>query len=392
MDVETQVDVGQRIVEIVVTGGPAAGKSTALARLVGMLADHGVRALVVSEMATFVHDAGLHDFAHLAKYDYPSYLRVEEQLLLMQLDLEARFRGIAEALAPATVAIIYDRGTMDVASYVKPSEFQEILRRHELTYHDVRDRYDAVLHLHTAALGAEEHYTTTNNRARRETPQQARDADARTLAAWMGTPHLRIISNCGDFESKLRQVDAAVRHAVGIPVPVEYERGFEVGPVDLNAPELADAVHVAIEQVYLDVGKDGSQLRVRRRTPIGADEPLHAAAGRPSTYVLSRKLPKGPDGGRPEPERIISEREYRQLLTQADPARRPIRKRRVCFAHGAHYFELDLIDHPQRGRLHKLEVEFFQAGGDVELPPFMNVVREVTDDPDWSNAELARIA
>ena len=46
---------------------------------------------------------------------------------------------------------------------------------------DLREaRYDAVLHLVTAADGAELHYTTENNQTRTESPDQARDMDARS--------------------------------------------------------------------------------------------------------------------------------------------------------------------------------------------------------------------
>ncbi|MBQ3724982.1 MAG: hypothetical protein II904_05630, partial [Oscillospiraceae bacterium] len=44
-----------------------------------------------------------------------------------------------------------------------------------------------------AAKGAEAFYTTDNNTARVETLEEAIELDAKTLAAWAGHPHLRII-------------------------------------------------------------------------------------------------------------------------------------------------------------------------------------------------------
>lgn len=38
-------------------------------------------------------------------------------------------------------------------------------------------RYDAIIHLVTAAIGAEKYYTTENNAVRSENLQQARDLD-----------------------------------------------------------------------------------------------------------------------------------------------------------------------------------------------------------------------
>ena len=39
------------------------------------------------------------------------------------------------------------------------------------------ERYDAVIHLETTAIGAEEYYTLQNNECRRETPEEAAALD-----------------------------------------------------------------------------------------------------------------------------------------------------------------------------------------------------------------------
>lgn len=46
-------------------------------------------------------------------------------------------------------------------------------------------RYDAVIHMVTAAIGAERFYTTENNSVRTETPEQARELDIKVLNAWV---------------------------------------------------------------------------------------------------------------------------------------------------------------------------------------------------------------
>lgn len=372
------------MVEIVLTGGPGAGKSSALSRIVPMLQDHGVRCLVVPELATLVHDAGIHDFGHIARSDYPAYLVIEEQLLLMQLDLERRFRALAAALAPAPVVVLYDRGTMDVASYIKPADFSVMLTRHGLGYRQVRDRYDAVVHMVSAACAGDEHYTQANNGTRREDAAEARAADARTLAAWVGTPRLHIVGARSTFEDKLRQVETAVRHTVGIPVPVEHERKFLLGDVDLAAPELSGAVHVAIEQHYLPCPA-GEEMRVRRRAPLidGHDAELHA------TYILTHKRP-APDGGREQREQLITRAQFLEHVARADRDLTPIRKIRICFAWGPHYFELDRFQAGADEPLHVLEVELLSADAPVTLPPFLDIRREVTAERAYRNQALAR--
>jgi hypothetical protein len=75
-------------------------------------------------------------------------------------------------------------------------------------------RYDAVLHLDTAAKGAEAHYKhgeTVDDSGRKvfrhETPAMARAADDQMLAVWAAHPRvLRVRNGPGGFAAKLRAV------------------------------------------------------------------------------------------------------------------------------------------------------------------------------------------
>ena len=58
-------------------------------------------------------------------------------------------------------------------------------------------RYDVVVHMVTAAHGAETFYTTENNVARYEDVPTARIVDNNLQKAWMGHPHHLIIDNNG---------------------------------------------------------------------------------------------------------------------------------------------------------------------------------------------------
>ena len=71
-------------------------------------------------------------------------------------------------------------------------------------------RYDLVLHLVTAADGAEEFYTTANNAARTETAAEARALDRRVAGCWKDHPNLRRVPNDGDFGHKLEAATDAV--------------------------------------------------------------------------------------------------------------------------------------------------------------------------------------
>ena len=74
-----------------------------------------------------------------------------------------------------------------------------------------------MLHLVTAARGAEAHYTTANNSSRTETAEEARLMDDKTLQAWSGHPCLRVARNAeGGFPAKLAFVAEQTLRALAL--------------------------------------------------------------------------------------------------------------------------------------------------------------------------------
>ena len=116
-----------------------------------------------------------------------------------------------------------DRGTMDTRAYVTEDDWQMILEENDWSNWKLRDeRYDLIVHLVTAADGAEEFYTLSNNKARSESPLEARQLDERLRMAYLGH-NLRIIDNSspGGFKSKIRRVMDCICQSVGLPYPGE---------------------------------------------------------------------------------------------------------------------------------------------------------------------------
>lgn len=78
---------------------------------------------------------------------------------------------------------------MDGAAYTNEDVWQAILDETGWSTIQLRDRrYEAVIHLMTAAEGAEDFYTSENNAARYESLEEARRIDKRLINAWVGHP------------------------------------------------------------------------------------------------------------------------------------------------------------------------------------------------------------
>jgi hypothetical protein len=133
----------------------------------------------------------------------------------LQIDIEKFFEEEAKN-QKKDVIILTDRGVLDNFAYCTPKVKQNV---YDQTGWDENfvciNRYDMVIHLVTAAQGAEEYYTLENNEARTETAEVARFLDKKTHEEWMLHPKLTVIDNSvKGFQNKLNRVVNAVSSLV----------------------------------------------------------------------------------------------------------------------------------------------------------------------------------
>ena len=356
--------------KIVITGGPCAGKSTAMSRIQKTFSQQGYKVIFVSETATELITGGVTPWECDTNVSY--------QMCQMQLQLykESIYEQGAKAMGADKVLIVCDRGTLDNKAYMSESEFAEVLKQLNRNEVELRENYDAVFHLVTAAKGAEQFYTLENNEARTETPQQAAEMDDKLIAAWTGHPHLRIIDNSTDFEAKIKRLLAEIAAFLGEPEPYEIERKFLIGYPDIGWLEhLPNCQKVEIIQTYLDVNLN-HEVRIRQRGLDGS-----------YTYYQTTKK-KINDLKRVEVERRLSQQEYLHLLMEADTGCRQIRKTRYCLVYENQYFEIDIF--PFWSEQAIVEIELRDEQQEIYFPEELRVLREVTEDEDYKNVSLAK--
>ena len=169
------------IYKIVLTGGPCAGKTTALDRLAAYLRERGFRVFTVPEAATMIFSNGV-GFDDLDHVGFP--FEFQKAVLATQLHLEDTFMNLAGTTGESSV-LLCDRGTCDGKAYVNKATWEELLATRSLDSEvELREgRYNAVFHLVTAAAGAEPFYTLANNMARRESAPEAIMIDEKTQQA-----------------------------------------------------------------------------------------------------------------------------------------------------------------------------------------------------------------
>ena len=357
--------------KIVITGGPCAGKTTGMSWIQNAFTKLGYRVLFVPETATELITGGV------TPWDCGSNLDYQMCQMRLQLEKERVFEQAAAGMKEDKILIVCDRGAIDNRAYMNDLEFAQVLDALRTDEIQLRDNYDAVFHLVTAAKGAVQFYTTANNQARTESPEQAIALDEKLIAAWTGHPHLRVLDNSTGFEDKLKRLIAEIRSFLGEPEPLEIERKFLIEYPDLRWLEkIPNCRKVDIMQTYLKAN-DGDELRVRQR-------------GENGSYIYYKTLKRRiSDTVRTEIEQRLSQKEYLQLLMEADPAKRPIRKTRYCLTYANQYFEIDVYPFWQDKAT--VEIEMSDENAEIHFPEELKMIREVTDDPSYKNAALAAL-
>jgi len=201
----------KRIVSIVFTGGPCGGKSTAMTQLGTLLRERmsDVDLYTVPETPTILFSNG----ARYPGHESPSLLAFEKAVVDMTIHVHDAFLAVAKSTNKRSVLLV-DRGVMDIGAYCDGEIFERVKASAGVNDASMLDRYDAVIHLQSAAIGAREFYTTANNAARTEDMDVSAELDEKTYEVWSQIRHpchFKVENKSGaSFAEKMLEVEALV--------------------------------------------------------------------------------------------------------------------------------------------------------------------------------------
>ena len=157
---------------------------------------------------------------------------------------------------------------------------------------------------------------------------------------------------------------------------IEIERKFVIKrPLDEDMQRADGYVNVDILQIYLDSPEEITH-RVRRSVRVG--EP---------TFYETKKIRIDGISSFEDESEIPAERFY-ELIKTARADSQPIEKTRHTFYYKGQKFEVDV--YMQWRTTCIMETELDSRDTEVEIPPFIKVVKEVTGERQYSNASMAR--
>ena len=362
----------KRIKSIVLTGGPCAGKSSAISRIEQELNDVRYKVIIIPEAATEIMNNGIRPHKNLL-----SDKKFQSILIDYQISREKFYKKIAKEINHEKIIFICDRGVMDGKAYISNSEFEELLCEKKLNEIGLIDRYDAIFHLQTAAIGAEEFYTLENNLVREETKEEAAIIDKELMVAWNGHSHLRIIDNSTDFETKINRLVKEIFNFLGEPVPLKIERKFLIKMPNLEKMiKHENCRKLQIKQTYLISNDPKTEKRIRRRGKDGSYTYYYNISQNISNLVRLKK------------EEKISHKEYMALKLITDESLNEIEKDRYCFIYNNLYIKLDVYPYWEDTAI--LEIELTEKNQQFEIASFIDVIREVTNEVSFKNYSIAK--
>ena len=268
---------------VCLTGGPCAGKSSALSILRTRLQKCGFQVLAVPEVATPLFEgSGGYDPAWVGG---PQHIDLQHIFITHQIAQEESFLGLAK-LREAPAVVLCDRGCLDGFTFCSAAEWSEVLAKAGVTQEELFARYDLVVHLKTAAgFEGDRFYQFgpgSNNPSRFHTPSQALECDLKSAQVYGAHPAFVVVENRPTFEEKIGAVLAAVQSRLKLSMGLCNKRARRpVQAVKLPDSLPADAAarleiyETTITTVELESGRH--QLRRHRRLDGG--EEVAAASG-----------------------------------------------------------------------------------------------------------------
>jgi len=373
----------RRVYKLVLTGGPCGGKTTGQSRLCTFFENLGWKVFRVPETATVLLSGGI-KFGDLSDEEA---FKFQENLIRTMIQIENTYFELGKS-CKRNCLIICDRGFMDASAYISKEKWEKMMAGNGWNPIDNRDsRYNQIVHMVSAANGAEDFYSTEEHACRSEGVELARELDYKAAAAWVGHPYFDVIDNSTDFETKMNRMIESVCQKLGIDTGDRLKTSSRKLKFLVSGPLSADSEFPPFQDFevvhnYLQSSGMRVQARLRKRGQNGHYSYIHTLR-RPHLHGQSIEV-----------RTQLSHRDYLNMLSQRDDAHFTIFKKRRCFLVNNQYFHLDIYQEPSHTRckgLMLLETYTSLHGDQLKnsMPKFLNIVKEVTGCPDYSMYNLS---
>lgn len=342
---------------LVLTGGPYAGKTTALENIKKHLKERNIPCVTVPETATELIDNGIIPTKdNIVKFQ----LLVMKRQIVKERDA---MEYIVDNYKNAKLGvIIYDRGIFDNMAYLNTREdFEELLHQNHLSEIEALDRYDMILDLQSLATCKPEEYgSNKNNDARKEDVEQAKELDKKTSNAWVNHRNLKIISSRLSLEEETKIILGYVDDLIE-EVNRTYIDRFLIDDKNSNIKKYLEKDYILITERYLDINYHNYIFKISKRFKGGKDYILEVYKeynGKKVTAINER----------------ISEYKVASFLSRFNTLS-VINKREINFVENSLLYKLNIYDDKILLEVHKNNPK-----EEVLIPQNLTIQEKLSDD------------
>jgi len=275
----------------------------------------------------------------------------------------ARLRGHAKG-----TVVLCDRGAVDGKTFIPLDQWELLLKEAETSDQQLLARYEVVVHMVTAAVGAGAHYEFgpgSKNPERYHDAAEAAEADRKGQDAYSKHPKLMVIDNSTGFKEKVSRTLQAICQGVGLAQPRSHTLRRRV----FGLPDCELRRHVGSfgkADIWVHTLTNGSRIEKREQTGLG------------TTY--KRKHAKG--------EQMLTKGEWEiqvQSVIQQEPVHKAVRSFQCRVDKKDYYWELleffDASGKERSDNIWALEVETWSPEESVPTPNFLQEIASVNSNP-----------
>lgn len=167
---------------------------------------------------------------------------------------------------------------------------------------------------------------------------------------------------------------------IGLPTPANFYKKFLLitkGDFEITLPKNVKKEFFQLEETFLMATGEQVENFIRK-------------IGKNDSFNYSHEIRFYQNNERIVKKRQISAREYIELFEQQrDPSTKQLKKLRQCFIHEQQYFMVETFLNVE-GAPSLLRIETTKAGTEIKIPPFLKVLRDVTEDGQYASSTMAK--
>ena len=348
----------KQITKIVITGGMLSGKSTCCQEAKNHFERLGYKVVIVPSLESILKESGFADFDNY------------EELLKSRLEFEKTFNNLIQAIDANKILVLYDGASLDIRSMCTKREFTNVCNTLSISPEEVRNSYDAVFHLKSIAKWDTTLFDKLNDNNKIDS-SLAITLDDKIIDTWIAHANYRMI-DCGiSIEDKGKKLIHEIAKFLNEDERFYTEKKYLIRIPDISyLDKLGGCSKVKMTLTYLNGSSEHCDRKLLLRDEDGKKFYQKIIKGNNQKSTIS-----------------LTAEEYIDELDNKMPDRNPIVKYRHSFIYHSVYYKIDIFEDKD---FSILEVDLLSSHETVHFPSFIEVLKDVSDDPNYKNYNLSK--